>query len=163
MSVRINQGGLKPSRNRRQEKKHENAVLNHDLSGTSFSTRVTRNKQQQQHIASASTSTSIESHEDACSITSEDEDDFSKVAFIQPTPQPDKKRSIFTRRQHRSPNASFDRLEDYAKIAKAKNISSHRRTDTALADKSNIPLEMSPLVKKKKQRKRVRKLSSDSE
>lgn len=174
LSVRINQGRHKPTRNSKEEMKHKKAANNHNLSRTSFSTR---NKQNNKFCAS--TSTSIETHEDACSVTSVDEDDFSNVAFIQPTPQPDKKRSIFTRRQHRSPNTSFDHLEENANNAmavshrtntsgsanhQAKTNSSHGKKDTALADKSNIQLEMSPLVKKKKQqRKRVRSLSSDSE
>ncbi|KAL9981638.1 hypothetical protein ACROYT_G010370 [Oculina patagonica] len=177
LSVRINQGRHKHARNSKEEKKHERAVNNHNLSRTSLSTRETRKKQNNKFCAS--TSTSVETHEDACSVASVDEDDFSNVAFIQPTPQPDKKRSIFTRRQHRSPNASFDDLEDNAMAVsraetrpnkssltnhQAKTNSSHEKKDTALADKSNIQLEISPLVKKKKQpRKRVRSLSSDSE
>lgn len=107
------------------------------------------------------------------------EDDFSNVTFIKPTPQPDKNRSIFTRRQHRSPSTSFDHLEDYAishtetrqnksglTNHQLKTISNHKRKDTTLAHKCGIiiKLEMSPLVKKKKQqRKRVMSLSSDSD
>lgn len=117
---------------------------------------------------SASTGTSTEMQED----------DFSIVTFIKPTPQPDKKRSIFTRRQHRSQSISFDHLEDDAishtetRQSKSgstshlvKTSSNHKITGTALVQKSGIviKLETSPLVRKKKQRVRVMPVSSDSD
>lgn len=188
MSVRIKQKGLKPTctRNSKQEKKHNNAVHNHSSSRTCVLKTESGNKKKNKfreqlkshYFASGSTSTSVETHEDACSVTSIDDDDLSNVAFIQPTPQPDKKRSIFTRRQHRSPNASFDHLEDHAnnagyvsraetgpsKRSSTKKTVSNERTLTPLAEKSNIQVIISPLVKKnKQQRKRLRSLSSDDE
>lgn len=157
----------------KKEKKCQNA------SKTSVTTRESENKQsnkfcamqelQQQGIDSPSPSTS----------TDMQEDDFSIVTFIKPTPQPDKKRSIFTRRLHRSPSTSFDHLEDFAVSNTEmqqnrssstnhhlKTISNHKRAETALVHKCGIviKLEESPLIKKKKQqRMRVMSLSSDSD
>lgn len=169
LSDRIKPGRPKSTRGNKQEPKHQNSVHNHHASRASLTTRAT--------------STSVDMSEDADSITSVNGDDFSNV--VQPTPQPDKKRSIFTRRQHRPPNDSFDHLEDYTNALeslsraqtrpnKSSSTSNHQwgktvgtrgRTDTALAHKSaDIQYEMSPLVKKKKQKlKRVMSMSSDSE
>ena len=146
-------------------------------SKTSVTTRESENKQtnkfcarqnlQQQGIGSVS----------ACTSTEMQEDDFSNVTFIKPTPQPDKKRSIFTRRQHRSPSTSFEYSEDYAISLtetqrnksdltnhQLKAISNHKKSETALVHKRDIKLEMSPLIKKKKrQRMRVMSVSSDSD
>ena len=174
LSERIKKARVKARSDGKKEKKCQNA------SKTSVTTRVSENKQtnkfcarqelQQQSIDSPSASTSTEMQED----------DFSVVTFIKPTPQPNKKRSIFTRRQHRSPSTSFDdQLEDYAIFHtemrqkksgltnhQLKTISNHKRTETALVHKRDvvIKLEMSPLIKKKKQqRMRVMSISSDSD
>lgn len=150
-----------------------------NASKTSVTTRENENKQSnkfcarqelhQQGINSPSPSTSTEIQED----------DFSIITFIKPTPQPDKKRSIFTRRQHRPPSTSFDHLEDFAVSDTEmqqnqsgltnhhiKTISNHKKAETALVCKSGIviKLEKSPLIKKKKQqRRRMVSLSSDSD
>lgn len=150
-----------------------------NASKTSVTTRENENKQSnkfcarqelhQQGINSPSPSTSTEIQED----------DFSIITFIKPTPQPDKKRSIFTRRQHRPPSTSFDHLEDFAVSDTEmqqnqsgltnhhiKTISNHKKAETALVCKSGIviKLEKSPFIKKKKQqRRRVVSLSSDSD
>ena len=168
---RIKKTRVKASSDGKKEKKCQNA------SKTSVTTRESENKQtnkfcarqelQQQGFDSPSPSTEIQ------------EDDFSIVTFIKPTPQPDKKRSIFTRRLHRSPSTSFDHLEDFAisytemqqnqsglTNHQLKTISNHKRTKTDLVHKSGIviKLDTSPLIKmKKRQRKRVMSLSSDSD
>ena len=173
LSERIKKTRVKARSDGKKEKKCQNA------SKISVTTRESENKQtnkfcareelQRQGMESPSPSTSTEIQED----------DFSIVTFIKPTPQPDKKRSIFTRRLHRSPSTSFDHLKDFAisytemqqnqsglTNHQLKTISYHKRAKTDLVHKSGIviKLDMSPLIKKKKQgRKRVMSLSSDSD
>jgi len=175
LSEQIKKARVKARSNDKREKKNQNA------SKTCVTTTESENKQtnkfcmrhelQEHGIGSASPSTSTEMQED----------DFSNVTFIKPTPQPDKKRSIFTRRQHRSPSTSFDYLEDYATSHtetqqnksgltnhQLKSISNQMRSETSLVHNSDIVIKldtcMSPLIKKKKrQRMRVMSVSSDSD
>ena len=171
---RIKKARVKARSDGRKEKKCQNA------SKTSVTTRGSENRHSnkfcarqelhQQGIDSPTPSTS----------TDIQEDDFSIVTIIQPTPQPDKKRSIFTKRQHRPPSTSFDHLEDFAVSDTEmqqdqssgltnhhlKTISNHKRAENALVHKSGIviKLDKSPFIKKKKpQRRRVMSLSSDSD
>jgi len=146
----INKARAKARSDVKKEKKCQN------VSKTSVTTRKSENKQtgkfcarqelQQRDIGSPSASTSTEMQED----------DFFLVTFIKPTPQPDKKRSIFTRRQHRSQSISFDHLEDdaipHTEMQQNKSGSTNHQLKTT-----------SPLVRKKKQRARVMPVSSDSD
>lgn len=172
LSERIKKARVKARSDVKKEKECQN------VSKTSVTTRKSENKQtnkfcarqelQQRGIGSPSTSTSTEMQED----------DFSIVTFVKPTPQSNKKRSIFTKRQHRSPSTSFDHLEGYAISPtemqrkksgltnhQLKTISNHKRTETSLVHKSDtvIKLETSPLVKKKKPRRARVLVSSDSD
>ena len=186
MSDRIKKGRLKATGDNKPKKEHQSAVHDNSVSRTKeVKNKQTKNslsrlKPQQQCIPSASTLTSTVPRDDICNNTYVDDNDFSNVTFIQPTPQPDKKRSIFTRRQHRSPSASFDHLEDITntpQLSQAqtrqrkrdltdyqdKASSTRGRTESNLGCKSDIQHEMSPVIKKTKQRKRVMSLSSDSD
>lgn len=175
LSEQIKKARVKARSTDKREKKYQN------VSKTSVTATESENKQtnkfctrhelQEQGIGSASPSTSTEMQEN----------NFSNVTFIKPTPQPDKKRSIFTRRQHRSPSTSFDYLEDYATSHterqqnksgltnhQLKSISNQKRLETSLVHNSDIVINldtcMSPLIKKKKrQRMRVMSASSDSD
>jgi len=159
----------------------------HD-SRTSYTIKDTGNyptnsrlRQNQKHSLLASISTCVERHEDTPSDSSGAEDNFSD-AIIQPTPCSKTTRSIFTKRRHRSPVSSFDHLEDAKDSTLAKSQSQRKKgglpnyqgknvktrggtdTDTALAHKSGLQLELSPIIKKKNQkRKRAITLSSDSD
>ena len=138
-----------------------------------FSLRL---KQNQHLTPSASIAIRVETRERTPSDSSENESDESTI--IQPTPCSKTTRSIFTKRRHRSPIATFDHSED-ANISmlsrskaqsKISGFPSYRGktavtyTDTRLPHKSSLQIESSPLIKKRKQKwKRITSLNSDSD
>ena len=135
--------------------------------------------QQQESIPSALMPSSSVTHDDRGKIKSVDEEDYSDVIFVHPTPQPNEKRSIFTRRKHRSPGTSFDNMDvitnnpPHSQIqtqyghkitdSQSDTCRTRGRTEAKSQQKSPIKAIISPAIKKRKKPRRVLLLSSDSD
>ena len=135
--------------------------------------------QQQESIPSALMPSSSVTRDDRGKINSVDEEDYSDVIFVHPTPQPNEKRSIFTRRKHRSPGTSFDNMDvitnnpPHSQIqtqyghkitdSQSDTCRTHGRTGAKSRQKSPIKATISPAIKKRKKPRRVLLLSSDSD
>lgn len=134
-----------------------------------------RPKPQPESIPSVLTPSSNMTHDDKSKINSVDDEDYSDVTFVHPTPQPVVKRSIFTRRQHRSPSTSFNNLDVITnRLPHSQNQTRHRheitdyqsdatRTEGKLQQKSPVKVEISPAIRTRKQPKKVLFLSSGSD
>ena len=142
-----------------------------------FTNRFSLRLKQNQHLTpSASISIHVETrHEHTPSDSSENESDESTI--IQPTPCSKTTRSIFTKRRHRSPIATFDHSEDangpmlsrsqaQSKISglpSCRGKTAVTDTDTRLPHKSSLQMS-SLLIKNRKQKwKRIASLISDSD
>lgn len=176
----LDEGVLRDRSNLQDRPQHRASHTRKDTGNKTTNQFNSRLKQNQQLIPSTSASTHVERHEDTPSDSSENEDNLSDAMIIQPTPCSKITRSIFTKRTHRSPIASFDHSDDVKSFSRSraqpkqsgspnchsKTVSARGRTDrdTALVHKSDLQVELSPLITKKKQkRKRVMSLSSDSD
>ena len=140
--------------------------------GGNYGPRVTQ-QQQQQNLSTASTLTVDPVHGVAGNPSRVDDVDFASASFILPTPQSKRKRSILTRRKHRSPGSTFEDPEDKRASKKKCNHvpSSHggkvtencRRTETILSNERDTYTQISLVKKQKAPRKRILSISSDSD
>lgn len=109
-------------------------------------------KQNQVCLSPVLTSAHLENYNDASGESAED-DNYSDTMIIQPTPCSKTTRSIFTKRRHRSPVATFD------------NHHPRSQGDMSLSLKSSLQIQLSPVVKLRSQKRKrvIMSASSDSD
>lgn len=189
LTVQINKRKkMKTSRNDCYERKAKSAACDGRVSrikhvkNKQTNKLYSRPKPQQESIPSVLMPSSSVTHDDRSKITPVDDEDYSDVILVHPTPQPVVKRSIFTRRQHRSPSTSFYNLDVITNIlphsqnqtqptcrheisdCQSNAPKAHGRTEEKLQQKSPVKVQISPSFRRKRpQPRKVLLFSSGSD